>query len=298
MLARLQQALCVAAVVVTAGLITWLIEADHALWAVLVAPLALAGYATALALEFALMRSVNRRHGVAVDMRECVRAWWGEVKCGLSVFAWRQPWRSARVPDRPATTDATQRGVVLVHGYFCNRGLWSPWLDRLDAAGVPFVAVNLEPVFGSIDDYVPIIDRAVERLMQSTGQAPVVVAHSMGGLAVRRWLVQAGNAGRATQVITLGSPHQGTWLARLAVSVNARQMRLNSAWLRRLAQQEASLAAPPFVCFYSAYDNIVFPAATATRPGADNRLLDGVAHVDMVHRDEPLTALMRAVSRS
>ena len=37
----------------------------------------------------------------------------------------------------------------------------------------------------------------------------------------------------------------------------------------------------PFTCWYSNCDNIVFPASVATLPGADNRFVPGVAHVEL-----------------
>ena len=46
-----------------------------------------------------------------------------------------------------------------------------------------------------------------------------------------------------------------------------------------------------FTCYYSACDNIVFPASTAVLPGARHVLLEAVAHVDMAF----LPALMDAV---
>jgi triacylglycerol lipase len=106
--------------------------------------------------------------------------------------------------------------------------------------GTPFVAVNLEPVFGSIDDYVPVIEAAVARLEQATGLPPVAVAHSMGGLALRAWWAQPGNAARVHHAITLGTPHHGTWLARWALTRNARQMRQLSGWLQRLEAARAA----------------------------------------------------------
>jgi hypothetical protein len=45
---------------------------------------------------------------------------------------------------------------------------------------VPFIAVSLEPVFGSISDYVATIDAAVARLEAATGRAPLVVAPQHG----------------------------------------------------------------------------------------------------------------------
>ena len=88
--------------------------------------------------------------------------------------------------------------MLFVHGFFCNRGLWNPWMRRLRAAGIPFVAVNLEPVFGSIDSYASIVEAAVRSLEQATGGAPVIVAHSMGGLAVRSWLQDEREASAST----------------------------------------------------------------------------------------------------
>jgi triacylglycerol esterase/lipase EstA (alpha/beta hydrolase family) len=152
---------------------------------------------------------------------------------------------------------------------------------RLRAQGTPFIAVNLEPVFGSIDDYVPAIDAAVRRVTEATGMPPLVVCHSMGGLAVRAWLRACQADARVFHVVTLGSPHHGTWLARFSFVANASQMRTDSRWLARLRQDEPPQRAALFTCYHSACDNIVFPASSAVLPGARRVLLRGVAHVDM-----------------
>jgi triacylglycerol esterase/lipase EstA (alpha/beta hydrolase family) len=132
-------------------------------------------------------------------------------------------------------------------------------------------------VFGSIDGYVPIVEAAVQRITQATGMAPVLVCHSMGGLAARAWLRANPAGGRVHHVITIGSPHHGTWLAQFSRLANGRQMQRRGEWLRRLEAGDARNAS--FTCWYSNCDNIVFPASTATLPGADNRLVRGVAHV-------------------
>ena len=186
-----------------------------------------------------------------------------------------------------------QRGVLLVHGFVCNRGLWNPWLQRLRTLNVPVVAVNMEPVFGTIDDGIPIIENAVRRLQATTGLAPIVVAHSMGGLALRRWWAEQGNDARVRHAITIGTPHHGTWLARFAMSRNARQMRQQSPWLATLAASEPASRAQRFTCFYSHCDNIVFPPCSATLAGADNRHLPGVAHVHMADHAAPWAELQR-----
>ncbi len=295
MLARLQQATTLGALLL-AALWAWACtRAGHPGWAVAGALLVVGGYALVLGLEFALLRAA---HGDDPTQRatpgQLLRAWWGEVRSAPTVFCWRQPFFSGRFPDSLPPGSNGRRGVLLVHGFVCNRGLWNPWLERLRASGVPVVAVNLEPVFGAIDDYVSLIEVAVQRLEQHTGLPPVVVAHSMGGLALRCWWAEQANGDqRLHHAITLGTPHQGTWLARFALTPNARQMRQQSRWLQALAAREPAGRSALFTCFYSHCDNIVFPPRTATLPGADNRHLPGVAHVHMAEMPEPWAELQR-----
>lgn len=250
-----------------------------------------------LALEFALLARFGRSaFDAAPGGGELVRAWAGEVQASVQTFGWRQPFRADAVADQLPASAAGRRGLLLVHGFVCNRGLWLPWLRRLQALGTPFVALNLEPVFGGIDDYAVAIEQAVRRLERATGRPPLLVAHSMGGLAVRAWLRTYGADERIAGVVTIGTPHHGTWPARFGHSRNARQMRLDSRWLRDLAADEGPSRRARFTCFYGRCDNIVFPAATATLPGADNRLLPGVAHLRMIAHPAVFNEVLRRLS--
>lgn len=282
MLARLQQALFASSLLLALGWTWgWWTVSRPLAWVGPALPFAL--YGALLACQFALLR----RHGGQrpASIGAMVRAWWGELRCGIPVFFWRQPFRAAALGDH-LPTGTPRRGVVFVHGLVCNRGFWTPWMRQARALGVPHAAVSLEPVFGSIDDYAAAIDAAVERVEQATGLAPVLVCHSMGGLAARAWLRTPGAAARASRVVTIASPHAGTWLARLGHGRNARQMQIGSAWLAQLARDEAALPRVPFLCWYSDCDNIVFPVRTATRAHADNRCVPGRAHVALAFDPE------------
>jgi triacylglycerol lipase len=251
------------------------------------ATLVLLGYALFLAAEFVLLaRLAQSDPAPPPTARQLLRAWWAEVLTAPRVFCWRQPFRSRAEPDFAPQGDAGRRGVVLVHGFVCNRGLWNPWMARLRSVQVPFVAVNLEPLFGSIDNYVTIIEEAVCRIEAATGTPPVLVAHSMGGLAVRAWMAARHGDRRVHHVVTIGTPHHGTWLARFGQTTNGRQMRIGSEWLTRLARQEPPTRFASFTCCYSHCDNIVFPARTATLPGARNLHIPGAAHVHLAFQRE------------
>ena len=289
MLARLQQILALTMLLAGIGWVAWALPVSIALALAGVLVLAL-GHAVFLALEFVAVYIVNRRDVVPhAGLMAMAGAWWGESLMAPRVFLWRQPFRSHAVPDHLTASNGIdikgRRGVVFIHGFVCNRGFWNPWMQQLKGRGHAFVAVNLEPVFGSIHEYVPQIEAAVAQVTQATGLPPVVICHSMGGLAVRAWLRANCLAGlpdaRVHHVITIGSPHHGTWLSRFAFSANGTQMRLQGDWLETLARDEPPERLQRFTCFYSNCDNIVFPASTAMLPGADNRLVRGAAHVDM-----------------
>jgi pimeloyl-ACP methyl ester carboxylesterase len=228
---------------------------------------------------------------------QLVRAWWRECVTAHDVFGWQQPFRSALHADTLDGPSANgRRAVVLVHGFMCNRGVWNRDLPALRASGVPHVALTLEPPFGPIDGYAGQIDTAIEHARRCTGLAPLLVCHSMGGLAARAWWQAHAPdaASRVHSVITIGSPHQGTVTANLARADNARQMRRGNPWLQALAQAEAADGrARHFTCFYSHCDNIVMPASTAMLPGADNRHVSGQPHVALVRDGDVWAEVMR-----
>lgn len=301
MLARLQQATTLSLLLIALGWAAWFGRDGRWGWAMAGAALVLFGYALVLGLEFVLLA---KAHGDDPAPRattaQLVRAWWGEVRSAPRMFCWQQPFRSRVEPDFLPVDSHGRLGVVLVHGFVCNRGFWNAWMRRFRSADVPFVAVDLEPVFGRIDDYVPIVEAAVARVRAATGRAPLVVAHSMGGLAVRTWLARSREPDPVEHVVTIGSPHAGTWLARFGITPNGLQMRRPNAWLDALRDDETRRrGASPyerFTCFYSHCDNIVFPPTTATLPGADNRHVDGSAHVDLADQPAVFEAVWSRVS--
>ena len=285
-LARMQQAMVVGAVVASLGWYFWLL--DHSSWLATAGALTiLLGYAVVLGVEFVAVARVNRGDSVpAADTRALLGAWWQEIRLAPRVFCWQQPFRWRTLPDSHTVSASSQlhtHAVVFVHGFVCNRGFWLPWMLELKKLDIPYTSVNLEPVFGSIADYVSLIEEAVQSAERLTGLPPVLVCHSMGGLAARAWLAHGSPAAlRVRQVITIGTPHYGTWISRFSRAPNGRQMRQKHEWLGDLSAGEAAVTATPysrFVCWYSNADNIVFPASSAMLPGADNRHVPGVAHV-------------------
>ena len=241
-----------------------------------------------------------------------LRAFLAEVGGAYRMCGWRQRFGTQALADDVAAR-AGQAGVVLVHGYLCNRAFWQPWQRMFAARGIPCIAVTLEPAWGSIDDCVPDLDAAVRRMAQATGRAPVLIGHSMGGLVIRAWLrsrgAMVGDGVTETQaaqrlqelvarVITLATPHRGTWIANFSRTLNGRQMRLDSDWLRALFAREPRALAARMTCWYSNCDNLIMPALAATYPGADNRLIVDQVHVQLVFDPQLMQDCMALVQRA
>ena len=293
--ARWQQASILGGLVLALAWLRWQWPQSPALALAGVAALLLVP-AWSITLQFLCLRAAPRDTAVpAVGTRALLRAWWAEVLLAYRIFGWRQPFRTHAIGDDVPHGQA-RTGVLLVHGYLCNRAFWQPWQRLLAARGIPCIAVTLEPVWGSIDDCVPVLDAAQRRMEQATGRPPVVIGHSMGGLVIRAWLRSRGALvcdGRgeadaaqrlralAAHVVTIGTPHQGTAMADISRTANGRQMRRRSDWLLELARHEPQALAASMTCWYSNCDNLVFPASAATYPGADNRLVRDQAHVQM-----------------
>lgn len=224
---------------------------------------------------------------IACWLRECVSVAW--------MFNVLQPFRAHATFEAPAG-DTKRVPVLMIHGYGCNRAVWLPIQRHLAAAGHPTDAIDLMPLLGDIDDYAHDIAAAVTRLTRAHGRAPVLLCHSMGGLAARAALRRS-ETGLVAHVITLGTPHRGTAMARTGRGHNVRQMAWASPWLRQLAASETPTMRACITSIFSWHDSIVGPAGASWLDGARHIPFAGIGHVsllcDVRVRDAVLAELTR-----
>lgn len=98
------------------------------------------------------------------------------------------------------TCDTSKGTIVLIHGLWLTPKSWEPWKARYERAGYTVVV----PAFPGVSDDIAqlrrdpsglnglsmgvIFDhltRLVERIVEETGEQPIIMGHSLGGLAVQ-----------------------------------------------------------------------------------------------------------------
>lgn len=238
------------------------------------------------ALTFIL--SAGRQQGLSWGQR--LRLWLGEYAAFVANFVFLSPaeclWMQ---PDRLAPMQSGTP-LVLVHGYSCSRAAWWWQRRRLEAAGFTVATLSLEPIYADIETYLPALSQRIDAVLTKTGASQVaLVGHSMGGLVIRAWLARHGGK-LVSRVVTLGTPHGGTRIARLGLGRNARQMELGSSWLQSLGETVVER-----VAIFSAQDNYVAPRTQLEWPGARRVELVGVGHLAMLFSTRVAAELTEAL---
>lgn len=202
--------------------------------------------------------------------------------CAAQLFEF--PFHALAVRPDPRPVPGAGVPVVLVHGYFSDRGYFRHLVHALEARGAaPLFTPNFTSIFASIERFAAELHEEIERICAATGAAQVVlVCHSMGGLAARCYLARHG-AGRVRKLVTIASPHGGTVHARLGSGENGRQMRRASRFLETLRRREGERGPGcATTSLYTPQDNLVAPARSSILPWARNVAIPGLGHVEIL----------------
>ncbi len=211
--------------------------------------------------------------------------WWrsllSEFVALSRVILLQLPWATTPPVLLPPTVSTPRLPVLLVHGYLCNHRVWDVMVSRLRSAGHPVLALDLEPLFASIDSYAPLIDHAVAALRRQTGAEKIaLIGHSMGGLAIRAWMRRHGSD-QVARIITLGTPHAGTQIAAHNPTTNGQQMGWRSAWLHDLAASETAASRSLMRIALTPQDHIVYPQRAQVLDGVPVTVFDGLGHLEL-----------------
>jgi triacylglycerol esterase/lipase EstA (alpha/beta hydrolase family) len=190
------------------------------------------------------------------------------------------------LPRRKLPLNVTTTPILLIPGYFSNRAYWLAFARIIRRVGAAqFYTIDPKPMTGDIRELARQVAERVDVILGTTGSAHVnIVCHSMGGLIARYYIEQLQGADKVGTCVMMGTPHHGTWLSRLGVGTNAKQMRPGSEFLADLNKFEHSDKGVKYVNIYSTFDNMLVPPNNAVLGGnAKNIPIDHVGHLTMLY---------------
>jgi triacylglycerol lipase len=177
----------------------------------------------------------------------------------------------AETPRRASTVP-----VLLVPGWLDTGRELAALRIRLLTAGWPAThveAITFAEPTGSNRRHAEELDSAVEALLEHSGAERVdIVAHSMGGLATRWYLLTRPDA-PVRRTVFIASPHRGTLSAHLAWGGGRDEMMPDSPFLDSLNTAAPVPDRVEAITIRTSVDTHVVPGESATLPGvADHRL--------------------------
>lgn len=176
--------------------------------------------------------------------------------------------------------------ILLVHGVTDNRSIFTVLRRGLRRRGFGRVtALNYSPLTEDVREVATRLSEVVEAICAETGYERIhVIGHSMGGLVARYYVQRMGGDERVHTVVALGTPHSGTFPARLVPHPVARQMRPGSDVLQQLASPSPGCRTR-FVSFWSDLDQLIIPKRSARLEHPDlmarNVFIRGVGHLSL-----------------
>jgi triacylglycerol lipase len=156
------------------------------------------------------------------------------------------------------------RAVVLVHGIWDTSRVFVAMARWLEGRGFRVLAVNLTPSDGAVglDELARQLGAFVEQQF-TPGEVFDLVGFSMGGLVSRYYVQRLGGMERVGRLITISTPHRGTYWAYAVGNAGSRQMRPGSEFLAELNQDAAMLERVRFASIWTPLDLMIVPAGSS-----------------------------------
>ena len=154
--------------------------------------------------------------------------------------------------------------IILIHGLWNTSSIFSSIITKLDDIGIEYFAPTLKHSYGmtSIIDLTNILN---ELILEKYGLEKEldILGFSMGGIIGRYWIQKFNGYKRTRRFISIGAPHKGTLVAQLVPKYPFRgisEMKINSKFLRKLANSDFLLDDVECINFFTYWDLMVFPS--------------------------------------
>lgn len=189
------------------------------------------------------------------------------------------------VMSSPAVA-AERNPVLLIHGIDDTRAVMEPLGRYLEARGWQRFAFDMVPNDGreGFEVLARQVQREVAEIRARTGAAKVdLVGFSLGGMVARVYLQELGGAAEVERLVTISSPHHGSWTAYLRWNALGEELRPASPIYRRLNANLDSLADVRHTAIWTPFDLMIVPSWSSQLPGARDVRIPVALHPWMLH---------------
>jgi pimeloyl-ACP methyl ester carboxylesterase len=182
--------------------------------------------------------------------------------------------------------EAAGTPILMIHGLVDNRSIFALLRRGLRSRGFHHLTtLNYSPIVADIRVAAAHLGEEVERIVAETGYERIhIVGHSLGGLIARYYVTRLGGDERVHTLVTLGTPHAGTYVAYAWPTRLVAQMRPDSGLIQEL-RKPVPECRTRFIAYWSDLDQLVFPQHNAAIDHPDlkarNIALHGVGHVSL-----------------
>lgn len=180
-------------------------------------------------------------------------------------------------------TESHRRPILFVHGIFHNKSAFFYLKQKLASKGWHhFREMDLLTSLYGIPKLAERVQKEVEKLKEEYQTDQIdIVAHSMGGIIARYYLQKLGGDGIAKNLVTLGTPHQGTHWSKYSLLRHIRELHPSSQLLNELN----TLPLPQKTRVVSVSGNLdvmMVPRSTPEWEGVRHIQLQNVGHAGLL----------------
>ena len=177
--------------------------------------------------------------------------------------------------------------ILLAHGIIDNHTVFALMRRQLTRRGFTRIhTFSYSPLTLDVRSTAERLGAEIEKICEESGSEQIhVIGHSLGGLIARYYIQRQGGDAKVHTLVTLGTPHQGTVLARAGQLLPlVRQLTPGSELIAELALP-ARGCRTRFIAFHSDLDHLIVPRRNARIDHPDlavrNIGVHGIGHLSM-----------------
>lgn len=173
--------------------------------------------------------------------------------------------------------------IVLVHGFISTGKIFFYIKKKLEAQGHKCFAPTLKPIDAKhgIEDLAIKLNNYILNNLEADSKF-ALIGFSMGGIICRYYLQEQGGIARVNKLITISTPHHGSYLSYIYPGKGMKQLRPRSEFLKKLETKEFLLNSIALFSYRTPLDLMIIPNNSSLWDIATNKRFVSIMHSSML----------------